>query len=159
MKKVLALTTTLALMGLNISAAQAEDVKGVNPWTDCGIGAMIFPTTPVGAVISNVIWDAGTTAVTSNISSQQTCEGEKVKMALFIEDSYKMLEEETANGQGQHITAMLNIAGCNASSHAEIIQSVRTNYSKVIAKLSAEKKPEAYYNTVSASITKCDIAS
>ena len=37
-----------------------------NPYTDCGIGAALFPNTNWAAVTSNVIWDAGTTAVTDS---------------------------------------------------------------------------------------------
>ncbi|MBI3771765.1 MAG: hypothetical protein HY272_03590 [Gammaproteobacteria bacterium] len=40
-----------------------------NPWLDCGIGAMIFTETKWAAVTSNVIWDLGTTAVTSGAST------------------------------------------------------------------------------------------
>lgn len=38
------------------SADEASNKKVLNPWTDCGIGAMIFSQYPVAAVISNVIW-------------------------------------------------------------------------------------------------------
>ncbi|WP_235956226.1 hypothetical protein [Grimontia sedimenti] len=49
---------------------------------------MIFNDIPAAAGISNVIWDLGTTAVSSNISSQETCEGSRVKAAMFIQDNF-----------------------------------------------------------------------
>lgn len=54
MKKIiLSALTAAAILGSN--SAFADDK--LNPWRDCGIGAMIFPTVPAGAVISNIIWD------------------------------------------------------------------------------------------------------
>lgn len=109
------------------SAAKAEDI---NPWVDCGIGAMIFPGTPVGAVISNVIWDVGTTAVTSAGLSKNTCEGKRVKMAMYIGTTYANLEEETVQGEGQHVRAMLDIASCDKAAHEDIMRSVRADFAK-----------------------------
>lgn len=145
MKKIiLSALTAAAILGSN--SAFADDK--LNPWRDCGIGAMIFPTVPAGAVISNIIWDWGTTAVTSNASSPDTCEGETVKVAQFIEQTFAPLEEQTANGNGQHVTAMLNILGCNANTHNSIIKNVRTSYAKELASSDQAEKPQALYRAV-----------
>ncbi|MDB6060695.1 MAG: hypothetical protein JWM78_798 [Verrucomicrobiaceae bacterium] len=122
----------------------------LNPWTDCGIGAMLFDETKWAAVTSNIIWDWGITATTSAVSSKHTCEGKKVVAAFFINQTYANIEEETANGNGAHITAMLNILGCNSASQQNIIDSVRADFSKAAASASyAEKtksaKAQDYY--------------
>ena len=49
--------------------------NAANPYVDCGIGAALFPNTDWAAVTSNVIWDAGTTALISATASEDTCSG------------------------------------------------------------------------------------
>lgn len=131
-------------------SAKAADL---NPWKDCGIGAMIFPNTPVGAVISNIIWDLGSTAVTSAGLSKNTCEGKDAKMALFIGTTYANLEEETVQGDGQHVRAMLDLASCDSTAHAGIMRSVRADFARSLqgsgyAQKPALAKAEDYYNLV-----------
>lgn len=109
------LSATIALAAFTVTAAQAQDMRDEpNPWLDCGIGAMIFPddNLEVGAGISNIIWDLGTTAVTSAASSPDTCNGtSNVKMAVFIEATYTTLEAEIAKGQGENLDALAELAG------------------------------------------------
>ncbi|WP_290612152.1 DUF3015 family protein [Arsukibacterium sp. UBA3155] len=124
-----------------IPAAQAQ--QKVNPWKQCGIGAMIFDDNGAAAAISNIIWDLGTTAVSSNISSQDSCEGVNVAAAQFINDSIINIEEETVIGQGENLTAMLNIMGCEVSAHQAIISAVRSELDLSAADNNA--KAEAYY--------------
>ena len=127
-----------------LAAAPVAQAEGkINPWKQCGIGAIIFDDNGTAAAISNIIWDLGTTAVLSNISSPGACEGKNVAAAQFINDSIVNIEEETVIGQGQHLTAMLNILGCEASVHPVIISAVRTDLNLSIADNTA--KAEAYY--------------
>ena len=114
---------------------------------------MIFPRTPAGAVISNVIWDLGTTAITSQASSPDTCEGETVKTALFIQESYPFLEEQTATGTGPHLHAMLDLLGCEKSSHEQIIGTIRADFRRSLAGEGASattrtEQAQHYYNIV-----------
>lgn len=127
--------------------------KALNPWIDCGIGAMIFSNTSWAAASSNIIWDLGSTAVTSNASSQNTCNSKKAQMAMFVGTTYANLEEETAKGDGKHIHAMLSLMGCDSKKHREIINSVREEFSKELqsANFSSKSKlvkAENYYNLV-----------
>jgi len=122
----------------------------MNPWTDCGIGAMIFDETKWAAVTSNVIWDAGITATTSAVSSKHVCEGKKVAAAFFINTTYANLEEETANGSASHTTAMLNILGCDSAVQPAIAESIRTQFSSYVAtdsyaEKSQSEKAQGYY--------------
>ncbi len=155
MKKITSMLAALSLTLVFSAPAKAADL---NPWTDCGIGAMIFSNTPVAAVISNVIWDLGTTAVTSAGLSKNTCEGKKAKVALFIGTTYANLEEETVQGGGQHVSTMLNILSCKSAAQGDIIQSVRSDFARSLqnaayAEMSAQAKAEAYYNVVQAKVT------
>ena len=137
------------------SAADSANSKALNPWTDCGIGAMIFTNTAWAAAISNVIWDFGTTAVTSAGLSKQTCSGSNAKVAMFIGTTYANLEEETVKGNGQNIHAMLNIMNCDPASHENIISSIRSEFGQSLRDAAyADKttlvKAEEYYNIVQA---------
>lgn len=115
--------------GLSTSALAEMGNKpvgsGPNPFVDCGIGASLFPDTHWAAISSNVIWDIGTTALTSATASPETCQGAKVEAAMFIKETYPNLIEETAAGQGEHLSAVMQILGCSADSHASIVESVR----------------------------------
>lgn len=153
-----ALILLVAVIPTIASAADSATKKDLNPWTDCGIGAMIFTNTGWAAAISNVIWDLGTTAVTSNVSSQNACGSSKAKVALFIGTTYANLEEETVKGNGQHISAMLNIMNCNPASHENIIRAVRSEFSQAVRNADYTQKAtlvkaEEYYNIVQTKVT------
>jgi hypothetical protein len=124
----------------------------INPWADCGIGAAIFEN-DTGAIISNVIWDLGTTAVTSMLVSPETCEGAAVNTALFIRQTYPQLAVETAKGNGKHLTAVTELMGCEQSVHDSFVQRVRADMASNVAKpefasLSETEKAEQYFNVV-----------
>ncbi len=160
--KLIAALALLALTAVSTSASAAEAAKAnskvLNPWTDCGIGAMIFVNYPVAAVISNVIWDLGTTAVTSNYSSQNTCSGSNAKVAMLVGTSYANLEEETVKGDGKHLQAMLGMMNCDTAARGDIIRSVRADFNQALGNVAyAEKttmvKAEEYYNLVQARVS------
>lgn len=110
-----------------------EPGSGPNPFTDCGIGAALFPNTHWAAVSSNVIWDVGITAVTSATLSPQTCSGKKVKVALFIRDTHEQLAEELARGEGKHLTAALDMFQCGAAQRQQAIAAARSGLGQVVA--------------------------
>ena len=115
-----------------------------NPWLDCGIGAMIFPADnlEVGAAISNIIWDWGTTAVISAQSSPETCEGlSNVETAVFIQRTYATLEADVAKGYGENLDALFTMTG--ATDEAAFVSALRAEYAEVVAK--GEQSPEALY--------------
>ena len=65
MIKKITLATTLMAALLSGNAMAQDDI---NPWKHCGIGAMIFDDNGAAAAISNIIWDLGTTALSTKIS-------------------------------------------------------------------------------------------
>ena len=163
LKKVIAAT---ALVMLASVGAQAQDKKapgsGPNPYTDCGIGAALFKEPDWAAVTSNVIWDLGTTALISATASPETCQGKSVKAAIFIKDTYETLAEEAAKGQGEHLTAVLNIMECPASTHAAAIQSVRTSMGAAVAQPGYASQPRLdktvqFYQAVHAASKSCSV--
>ena len=107
--------------------------SGPNPFSDCGIGAALFSDTKWAAVTSNVIWDIGTTAVTSATASPETCNGKTVAAASFINDTYEKLAEETARGEGEHLATLLNIFECAAPQQGAVIQAARSEMAGEVA--------------------------
>ena len=155
MKKLI---TTLIVSILASTQVYAEEtIPNVNAWTQCGIGAMLFNSdgngSTVGSVISNIIWDLGTTAVSSNASSQENCTGIKRDVALFIDRTYPQLEQETAQAQGENLTAMLDLYECDLSSRQNITNSIRNNFNTIVSNssyqnLNHNEKAYSYYQNV-----------
>lgn len=104
---------------------------------------MVFPENGTAAAISNVIWDLGTTAVSSNISSQGSCEGSQAKTAMFIKATQPSLEQDIAKGEGEYLSAMLELRGCEVSSHNMIAKAIREDQ-----KIELSDTSEALYNSV-----------
>ncbi|MCK5877985.1 MAG: DUF3015 family protein [Candidatus Marithrix sp.] len=118
-------------------------------YVECGIGAIIAPTNDTVAIITNVTWDSGTTAVMTNISSPETCQGGKAKVAAFIHESYETLEEELANGSGTYLDSLMALAGHESQQLADL----RSGFSKIVAKSNYVdqnrfEKSNALYNLV-----------
>jgi hypothetical protein len=123
-KKMLATTAIVASVISMPSMAEGKPGTGPNPFSDCGIGAALFKNN-IAATISNVIWDIGTTAVTSATASPETCSAPDAVAAAFIFESHDSLMEEVAQGSGQHLTSLLNILDVNDIEQASIVSQVR----------------------------------
>lgn len=146
----------------------AEAGSTVNPFSDCGIGAAIFPENGVGATISNIIWDLGTTAVTSGLSSPETCTAAKKDVALIINSSYASLEMEAAVGEGQYLTAVADAMSCSAEARSPLFAEVRAQMGEVVAApayidMDKTQKAAAFYNIVETTVStkfagQCNLA-
>jgi hypothetical protein len=114
---------------------------------------MIAPSDPLIATITNVTWDSGTTAVSSNALSPDTCKGRKVKTAMFIHESFDQLEMQLASGQGSYLDSLITLAGVNSEKAAGFSQKLRSDFAKVVAQpqyaqLSKAEKAAALYGLV-----------
>lgn len=147
MKKFV-LAASIVAAGFSVSS-NVEAAEKINPWKHCGIGAMIFDDNNTAAAISNVIWDLGTTAISSKISSEDSCEGQRVAAAQFLQDTIAQVEEETAVGEGVHLTTVLNLMGCDATVHPALIGDMRSQLD-----LNTEAKAETYFLQLEATIAE-----
>lgn len=102
-------------------------------YTECGLGSLIAPSNTAVAAVTNVTWDSGTTAISSNISSPDTCKGGQAKKAAFIHETYPQLERDLARGHGKHLDTLLSIAGCNVSVRENVGLALRSDFAKLIA--------------------------
>ena len=142
-------------IALTVNVASARNV-----WRECGIGGMIFKKTGWAAITSNIIWDLGTTATSSNASSDDLCEGSTASTASFVNETYANLEEEIAVGQGAYLTAMLNMLGCKGTSHSEIVSGIRSDLSSQMSKAeySLNSKSQNAENLFNATLSRAQIA-
>lgn len=154
MKKIAAALLATLSFAVASGSAIAQESKaqgsGPSPYTECGIGAALFKDTEWAALTSNVIWDIGTTAVTSATMSPETCNSKKKVVAQYIIDTYDNVVEETAIGEGEYLNTMLNIYGCDQNVHTAIISDVRADFATKISaedytNLDSVGKAESYY--------------
>lgn len=152
-----------ALLAMTQAPAFAEGSKapgsGPNPFSDCGIGAALFSDTKWAAVTSNVIWDVGTTAVTSATASPETCSGKQVAAAAFINNTYEELAEQTARGEGEHLSALMNIFECGATQQGRAISATREAMAEVVAQphyatQDRTQKASRFYEVVNTAVGK-----
>lgn len=122
------------------SAPQAA--ADINPWQDCGLGAMVFEDNGVAAAISNLIWDLGTTAVTSATVSRDTCKGDFIAKATYINENYDQIETDLAIGEGQHLNAMLDLFA--PANRDQVVAELRKSI-QLDAQQPTVKKAEALY--------------
>jgi hypothetical protein len=112
---------------------------------------MVFPDNGVAAAISNVIWDLGTTAVTSASASEDNCNATRVQIARFVTESLPNLEEDIVKGEGQHLTAMLNLMGCGTAEKHVVSTAIRNDFSRVMSntvypEMDLQQKAESLFN-------------
>lgn len=159
--KVSILATMVAISS-NVLAEESTSKapgSGPNPFSDCGIGAALFPTVSWAAVTSNVIWDIGTTGLTSATASPETCSGKNIAAALFINDTYENLAEETAKGEGEHLTTLLNIFECGNNKQA-VISTLRSDMGESLSSSAYDakshtEKASSYYDMAKSASREC----
>lgn len=120
---LVAATSMAAIATTPVNAQEATEIE--NAFSQCGIGAAIFQNNETAAIISNIIWDLGTTAFSSQTSSPSSCSGAKVSAAAFIHETYPVLEEEFVKGGGEHVSALLDMLQCGESSQMAVVNSVQ----------------------------------
>ncbi len=163
-----ALSMMIAVSAVSEEGDDKKPGSGPNPFTDCGIGAALFPNTGWAAVSSNVIWDIGVTAVISATASPETCQAKSVEAAKFINETYPSVVEQTAQGGGEHLSAMLEIFGCSEAQHDAIIQFVRPTVGDLVesseyAAQTEVQKAAHYYNVIHNAVahqyaSSCDLS-
>lgn len=133
MKKIALAAALLAVPFIANAGENKPQGSGPSPYVECGIGAALFPETHWAAVTSNAIWDLGTTAIISALSSPETCNGTKVKTATLIIESLEGMEKDVANGGGTFTTALVDTMGCSTATREAIVTEMRSSYAGAVA--------------------------
>lgn len=151
----------LAMLSLLILSVGVHAEEDISIFKDCGIGAMVFSgegeTNRSWASVSNIVWDYGTTASSSKASGTCTRGNKKVSSAIFIHSTYESLVNETAQGNGDHLTALLDLNEVPAASREAIILSLKEELSTLVSdagysSLTRVEKSEAYFNIFESAI-------
>lgn len=100
------------------------------------------------ALIVNLITSPGS-SFTFWTLSPNACGGKKTEAAALIYYTYPNIAEETANGDGNHVNAMLTLFDCDSSAKAQI----RSEFAREVNQpgyLESSKldKAKSYYNIV-----------
>ena len=130
MKSLHALAVAAIISFAPLHNAVARDVGDI--YTQCGLGGLIAPRTPALAVTTNIIWDLGTTASSSDISSPESCKGSSAKAAALIYRAYPSLERELAQGRGDNVDALLSLANCQDGARAELTAALRSSLAATV---------------------------
>ncbi len=142
----------VALTAMPVASSFAQQGTGPNPYVECGIGGALFPTVAWAAVTSNAIWDLGTTALSSAMSSPEMCNAKRVNTATLIIQSLESLEADVANGGGATTQALASTMGCQGQ-EAQLVSAMRTTMPAAIgaagyATASQQDRANAVYNSV-----------
>lgn len=157
MKKILLAASVTSLVAFS-TGAQADRSFG-EIYADCGLGALIAQgvkdesTGDIVAIVTNVTWDLGTTAVSSNITSPNSCARGNAKTAAFILKSYAQLEKDLALGNGRYLDALAEVVEVAPADRPAFAQAIRAEFAKQAASTdyepqSRQKKAEQLYNIV-----------
>jgi hypothetical protein len=144
---------TIAAMGLFLFSQMGLAREFADIYTECGLGAMIAPRNTAVAAVTNVTWDLGTTAISSNISCPDSCNGGQEKVASFIYESYESIEKDLAKGNGNYLDNLLALTGYDAQAKKEFIIALRSDFKNIVADPSYTdkshfEKAEGLYNLV-----------
>jgi hypothetical protein len=137
MKRVLILVGLLSIT-LGANAWATEDGPG------CGLGKQLFKGQS-GLVPQVLAWlingtFSGTSAMTTGTSG---CKADSVilheyEQNVFVASNLGVLNQEMAQGQGQHVAALASLMGCPASTYGEFAQMSQETYGTVFASADVE---------------------
>ena len=111
--------------------AEAREFGAI--YKECGLGGMLFPNHSILAIISNITWDWGTTAILSDASSPESCEGGRASTAALIHDAYDSLEKDLARGNGEYLDALVALSGCSVDVSQPLALALRTDFGTAVA--------------------------
>ncbi len=145
------LSATLAFpFSTSLVHAQGMGEANVNPWQECGVGAMVFPNNGAASAISNIVWDLGTTAVSSALSSPDQCQGSTIQVAAFVARGYDHISRETVVGDGEYLRTLMDGLNCDPAIQAALLADVRDDFAAQLqdaehAAKDDNAKAEAYF--------------
>ena len=111
----------------------------------------------IGILISPLLMPSASTMATARSSETLGCDQghpsenfykpEKKRITLFLKDNLLQVQEESAQGQGQHLDALAVLAGCSIE-HAEFGKIIQLNYDQVFGSDIFEQDAELSTNKV-----------
>lgn len=150
MKKIIIILASI-LLSTNSSASYLKE---------CGTGHIVAGDALGGyAAVSINLSSSTSDASTSRLSTPELCGKSLWSAAKFINTNLPMIEQDTANGGGEYIYAMMDILSCNQSTRKSIIKDIRSEFSKYVANenystLPRQEKVKSYFDIMSKEVSK-----
>lgn len=141
-----------ALFIFSSSSFAKSDRSMEQVYKECGLGGHLFGnSSPTLAFISNVTWDLGTTAASSD--STDACIDKEETTALFIHQTFEILEQEIAQGRGEYFDTLVTVMDCTSLESYDVMAAVRSEFSDVVntdnyADMTRTEKASALYSVV-----------
>ena len=127
---VMLLAGVMVATAPSIYAGETKDFQGI--YEECGIGALLFPRWPGGASVSNFIWDYGSTASTSGLTTPDACKGGQAKLAAYIYKTYDSIEKDLAKGDGKYLDMLAMLSEKTAEEKEMFIEDVRAKFREAV---------------------------
>jgi hypothetical protein len=129
----------LVMLGL-IGLALGTTAFAANEGPGCGLGSQLFKgqsglvPMSLAATTNATSWNQtfGMTSGTSGCKTDSVILNEKEQEA-FVATTLSVLNQEMAQGQGQHITALASLLGCPATVHGDFARMSQDSYGTVFA--------------------------
>lgn len=153
MKKILSLVSAFVLATCSLSSF-AEGRTAEEIYKQCGLGGALFgSSSPLLAMISNITWDLGTTAASSEMSDACSVDSAEVAAAIYIHEAYDLVETDISKGSGEYLDALTSVLSCETKSVDQLIGEIRADFADVIdasdyAGLEKSAKANALYEVV-----------
>ena len=130
-KKMFTVCAALSMLVFSSYSLAERTIEEV--YKQCGIGGALFgQSSPTLAFISNVTWDLGTTAATSD--STGGCAIDSSEMAaIFINESYDQLAAEIAIGNGDYYHAMVSLVSCASATTDDVKSAIRSKFTEAVS--------------------------
>lgn len=129
-KSLLALSLSLAMMGAN-AASTTQEAAG------CGVGTMIFKD-KTGLLYSLLAattngYLSGTVSMTLGILDCPKAASVNGKIATFIDFNKQQLAVETAQGQGDHLAALVDMYGVKEADRVAAVGALKANQASIFS--------------------------
>jgi hypothetical protein len=137
----IALSTITALVLSHANIAKAED-KGLG----CGLGRVVAPKSTWVSATTQFVVDqvlpVQTSAMTTGTSGCAAHSIVKIdKRALHYTDAnYELIEMDMARGQGEYLSGLVAVLGCNSGVVPTVGMAIKGNYNQIIPK--TERNPD-----------------
>ncbi len=132
MKIYIKLALPIVLMSIFSNSALASDRTIEQVYKECGIGGLLFgKNSPTLAFISNVTWDLGTTAATSD-ATNGCAVNSHTTAAVLIHETYESLEQDIAIGSGEYFNALTSLMDCSSKNSKQVNAEIRNEFSEII---------------------------
>ena len=110
--------------------SKSKDLQGI--YEECGIGGLLFPRWSAGASVSNFIWDYGSTASTSGLTTPDACKGGQAKLAAYIYKSYDSIEKDLAKGDGRYLDMLAILSEKTTGEKEMFVQDLRVKFREAV---------------------------